>query len=365
MRLVRLRRSTFARITFSYIVLLVSAILLLSAFVYWRVSSQMWSQLEQHVATEVESLAEQYQSDGLAGMVRVIDQRLARVPDRRSIYLLEDRFGQWVIGNINAWPTDTPDENGWLDFQIYDQSKQVLTNARVQIFKLSSGARLLVGRDTRDVLQTAALIKQVLAWGIAIVSILGCVLALVFSNRAGAKLRLLNQTSHRVIAGDLAVRVPVDETNCDLDELSVNINAMLEEINRLMRGIERVSDNIAHDLRTPLARVRNRISDVYAHSDDNMRDTLSNCLNDLDELNATFSSILRIARLENSDTSCFETYCDLFSVLENCVELYAPIAEEKALTLTIDAEPISLKGDEQLLNLRAGPARPQGAPRLH
>ncbi|MGR8947956.1 MAG: sensor histidine kinase [Gammaproteobacteria bacterium] len=345
-----LRRSTVVQITLSYLLILIVTISLLGGYVYWRVSEQMWRQLEQHIATEVESLAEQYRTEGLAGMLRVIDERLARVPDRRSIYLVEDRFGGWLIGNISTWPSAAADEGGWLNFELFDKASGLMTTARVQTFRLPSGARLLVGRDTAGVIETSMLIRHSLFWGIGLAFVLGGLLAMAFSRKAWVKLRAINQTSREVVAGDLQVRIPDLGGDNDLDELSKNINAMLEEINLLMTGIERVSDNIAHDLRTPLARVRNRLATMAAQPEQEMRHGVAACLAVVDELIATFNAILRIARLEYRDGGSFERLCDLGALVTNCVELYAPLAEEKQQTIEISGKAGLIRGDEQLIN---------------
>jgi len=314
----RYTRSTIARVTIVYLTILLTTLSSLGAYVYWRVSEQMWQQLELHIETEIEGLAEQYQTSGLHGMLQVIDERLARIPDRRSIYLVEDKSGQWLMGNISKWPQAAIDNDGWLTFEVFDKSQQAMTSARVRTFTLSSGARLLVGRDTSDIINTASLIRQALFWGVGIALLLGC--------------------------------GPEQDSFNDLDELARNINLMLEEINHLMTGIERVSDNIAHDLKTPLARVRNRLANVADQSDLEIRTNANACLHEIDELIATFNSILRIARLEYCDKSIFNTRCDLNLVAENCVELYRPIAEDRQQSISVHGNAGEIVADEQLIN---------------
>ena len=345
----RLKRSTVARITATYLVLLIAIASALGAYVYWRVNEQMWHQLEQHIASEVEGLAEQFRVRGLAGMLRIIDERLARIPDRRSIYLVEDRFGTWLIGNITEWPTAPGDANGWITFELYDRAAGQMTQARVQTFRLPSGARLLVGRDTADIHQTTALIRQALLWGIAFAVVLAGLLAVLFSRRAWARLQEINETSRKVVAGDLQVRVPDRGKSSDLDELSRNMNSMLEEINRLMAGVERVSDNIAHDLRTPLARVRNRLNSMTKTADPASRRDIDNCLKEVDELIDSFNAILRIARLSHQEKSANKSHCDLREVVASCVELYSPLAEKEGLSITFHGASADLFADEQLL----------------
>ncbi len=343
------RRSTVARITLVYLVILLATISSLGLYVYWRVSEQMWQQLERHIETEVEGLAEQYQSRGLRGMLKLIDERLARIPDRRSIYLVEDQYGQWLIGNISKWPEAAVDENGWLSFELYDKSTSAMTSARVHVFRLNSGARLLVGRDTGEIIRTKLLIRNALMWGTGFALLLGCGCAILFSRRAWAKLRIISNVTQQVVKGDLDVRVPHDGSKNDLEELSQNINLMLEEINHLMVGIKRVSDNIAHDLKTPLARVRNRFADFENQSDVELRGTVNSCVHEVDELIATFNSILRIARLEYKDPGDFGSTLDVDSIVENCIELYRPIAEDKQQQLTFSGCAAPVVGDEQLI----------------
>lgn len=309
----------------------------------------MWQQLERHIETEVEGLAEQYQSSGLRGMLKLIDERLARIPDRRSIYLVEDQYGQWLIGNISKWPEAAVDENGWLSFELYDKSTAAMTSARVHVFRLNSGARLLVGRDTGEIIRTKLLIRNALMWGTGFALLLGCGCAILFSRRAWAKLRIISNVTQQVVKGDLDVRVPHDGSKNDLEELSQNINLMLEEINHLMVGIKRVSDNIAHDLKTPLARVRNRFADFENQSDVELRGTVNSCVHEVDELIATFNSILRIARLEYKDPGDFGSTLDVDSIVENCIELYRPIAEDKQQQLTCSGRAAPVVGDEQLI----------------
>ena len=346
----RYTRSTIARVTIVYLTILLATLSSLGAYVYWRVSEQMWQQLELHIETEIEGLAEQYQTSGLHGMLQVIDERLARIPDRRSIYLVEDKSGQWLMGNISKWPQAAIDNDGWLTFEVFDKSQQAMTSARVRTFTLSSGARLLVGRDTSDIINTASLIRQALFWGVGIALLLGCGCAIFFSRRAWTKLREIGEVTQKVVGGELDVRVPEQDSFNDLDELARNINLMLEEINHLMTGIERVSDNIAHDLKTPLARVRNRLADVADQSDLEIRTNANACLHEIDELIATFNSILRIARLEYCDKSIFNTRCDLNLVAENCVELYRPIAEDRQQSISVHGNAGEIVADEQLIN---------------
>lgn len=346
----RLRRSTVARITLVHLLVLVVTVTSLGAYVYWRVTEQMWQQVDRHIATEVESLAEQYRQRGLNGMLGIIDERIARVPDRRSIYLVEDGFGNWLIGNISAWPSAATKGDGWLTFELYDRATSSMTSARVRTFRLDSGARLLVGRDVQDIHRTTSLIRRALLGGVLFAILLAATVGVLFSRRAWVRLKEINKTSHRVVAGDLQVRVPECQGNSDLDELARNINMMLDEINHLVIGIERVSDNIAHDLRTPLARVRNRLKELEDQSGETGNATIASCRVEIDELIATFNAILRIARLEHYDNPDHKTCCDLDILAANCVALYEPVAEEKQIQMSYLGMQAPVVCDEQLIN---------------
>ena len=133
------------------------------------------------------------------------------------------------MGNISKWPQAAIDNDGWLTFEVFDKSQQAMTSARVRTFTLSSGARLLVGRDTSDIINTASLIRQALFWGVGIALLLGCGCAIFFSRRAWTKLREIGEVTQKVVGGELDVRVPEQDSFNDLDELARNINLMLEE----------------------------------------------------------------------------------------------------------------------------------------
>lgn len=341
--------STVVRISLTYGLILLVIILMFGGYVYWRVSAQMWQQLDQHIASEIEALAETYQTGGLQGMLQVIDERLARVPDRRSIYLVENNQGQWLIGNITKWPVGIEEPGGWVSFKVFDKSVNKMTSARVRTFALNSGGRLLVGRDTGELLNTLKLIRQALIWGIALASITAIGGGVMFATRAWSKLSAIQEVSRKVCAGNLNVRVPESDGTTDLDDLSRSMNIMLDEINRLMAGIEQVSDNIAHDLRTPLARVRNRLSSVEEQSNEAQRYGLNRCIEEVDELIETFNAILRIARLNISDRTILKKRCDLDEVVANCFELYSPVAEQRKQCISISGRAGEIAGDPQLI----------------
>ena len=181
-------------------------------------------------------------------------------PHRASVYLLVDRLGQRVAGNLDRWPEVVlPD--GWLTFAVEvkpDGETVEQRRARAQSFRLDEGFLLLVGREVEDRLQVEAQIRRTLGWGLALRCCSGSPAASMSRGMLG-RVDAINRTTRRIMAGDLSQRIALKGSRDEFDQLAANLNAMLDQIERLLGGMRQVTDNIAHDLRTPLNRLRSRI----------------------------------------------------------------------------------------------------------
>ena len=237
--------------------------LLLLGFIYWSTVAFMANQTDATIEAEITGLAERYRERGLNGLVRTITKRLERDPQSFSVYLLASPNYTPLAGNLTAWPDVEPTLDGWLNFEFEDpRAGGRVFQARVRPFVLEGGLHLLVGRDTRELKATQQLIVRALLWGLAITLALALVGGITMSRSMLRRIEQINQTSREIIGGDLSRRVPTSGADDDFDQLAVNLNAMLDEIERLMGGIRQVSDNVAHDLRTPLTRLRNRLEQL-------------------------------------------------------------------------------------------------------
>lgn len=350
-RLPRLTYSTAFKTSVVFALILSSSVALMGGFVFWSTVGFMDRQTNAVIETDIEALAEVYQRDGLRGLITTIEARVERDPVRSSIYLVADANSVPVVGNISAWPKAVADEAGWLEFVLTDRSTGEKTRARSRPFLLRGGINLLVGRDIRSLQETKRLIERALISGMGITIVGGISAGWLLSGRLRRRLRHIVITSRDVMRGNLSRRVPDFGKDDDLDEVARSLNAMLDEIQALLSGIEHVADNIAHDLRTPLARLRNRLASLRetVAADGRVATATDECIGEVDQLLATFAALLRIAKLEAAGSSRHLTTVALDEVLAAAIDLYAPLAEENGIALSVEAAPVTVHGERDLL----------------
>jgi len=347
-----LRTSTF-RLALLYMALFAGSALLLLGFIYWSTVAFMANQTDATIEAEVVGLAEQYRERGLKGLVGTISERLERDPESSSVYLLASPSYSPLAGNLTGWPDVEPSQAGWLNFEFKDpRAGGRLFHARARPFILEGGLHLLVGRDTRELKATQQLIVRALLWGLAITVALALVGGIAMSRSTVRRIEQINQTSREIMSGDLSRRVPTTGTADDFDQLAVNLNAMLDEIERLMGGVRQVSDNVAHDLRTPLTRLRNRLEQLRSELGDTspQKEHVERSIADADQLLSTFGALLRIARIEAGGHRPDRVPVDLATLVQDAAELYEALAEEKQLNVDASAaSSAAIQGDRDLL----------------
>src|SRR5690606_26525701 len=270
------------------------------------------------------------------GLRQVIGRRSAAQPNRASVYLLVDADGRVVAGNLDSWPQAKPDADNWLTFAIEvspDGETVERRRVRAAAFLLAGGYGLLVGREVEDNLQLQAEIRRALGWGLALTLLLGLAGGYLMSRGMLARVDAINRTTRRIMAGDLGQRIALKGSRDEFDELAANLNAMLDQIERLLGGMRQVTDNIAHDLRTPLNRLRSRIEVALLQEPGRAetRALLEATLADAEAMIATFNALLDIARAEaGSERGGFEVV-DLEQLGDDLADLYRPAAEDKHL----------------------------------
>ena len=353
MNLNRLFRSSTFRLAFIYMALFSVSVLVLLGFIYWSTIAVMGRQTDVIIEAEIEGLAERYRVGGLAGLTDLIAERLSRKPAGSSIYLLANGLFEPMVGNLDRWPSVAPTPEGWLAFRLENQAAGgQLHQARARVFRLSGGFHLLVGRDMHDLEQAQRHIVRALVWGLAMTVVLALAGGVMMSRSMMRRLEVINETSREIMAGDLSRRIPTQGTGDDFDQLTDNLNNMLDRIELLMEDVRRVSDNIAHDLRTPLSRLRQRLELMKLPGADKeqLREQVEQTLGEADALLATFNALLRIARLESEDRRAGFSEVDLAALVADVAELYEPLAEDKQqqLLTTVKAR-VRVHGDRDLL----------------
>ena len=345
--------STF-RLALLYVTLFAASVLLLFSFIYWSSVRYMAAQSDAGIQTEIQTLSDRYERAGMPGLRRLILDRITRQqPTGSSLYILTDPTGRHVVGNISRWPTVEP-EDGWLNFRLEtrDRDNPETHPARAKKFQLSGGFRLLVGEDIQELKAAQRQIIIALGWGVVLTLVLGLAGGFFMSRRMLTRLETINQTSQNIIDGDLKSRVPVSARGDEFDRLAINLNQMLDQIQELMESIKQVSDNIAHDLKTPLFRLRQHLESLSKLSEISPEHTqaLVQSLSEADRLLGLFNALLRIARIESEAVKKALQPVKLADLARDLAELYEPLAEEKhqALDVVIQQSPTVI-GDQDML----------------
>ncbi len=350
----RLPRSFTFRIAITYMSLFGLSVLLLMVFIYWFTAAYMVRESDALIETEINDLTERYDTLGLGGLTSLINARLFHQPTDLSIYLLTGQNYNPLAGNLDAWPQASTDAEGWIDFKLVG-NKDGNTGehaVRARRFTLPGGYHLLVGRIISHLVAMEDRIAITLAWGLGLMLVLGSVVGWWMSQRMARRIEAINRTNRDIISGDLSRRIPLHGTNDELDRLAGGLNEMLDRIQTLMEDVRRVSDNIAHDLRTPLGRLHNQLDNLRNEVQQAGLDTSSveQALSESEGLLATFNALLRIARIESRSRTEGFAHVDLTALVFDAAEYYEPLAEARDQTLVVDAAPaVQLVGDRDLL----------------
>lgn len=339
-----------------YAVIFSASTLFLFYFFYLFTASYMTQQVDNTIKAEIQGLAERYYDEGLKGLSSLITDRVNRQQTRatgNSLYLLTTYTFRPLAGNLDRWPKNATVDDDWIEFQLVISRETNETHlARAKIFRLPGRYGLLVGRDINQLTEAKHRIIQALAWGLVIMLLLAFAGGLVLGRRTVRKIERINQTTHSIMSGDLSRRVPLTNHNDDFDQVADNLNQMLDRIQNLMEDIRRVSDSIAHDLRTPLARLRQHLEEARQQENPNSRSArhLEGSIKEADALLSTFNALLRIARVEAGQIKFGFREIDFHTLIEDIVEFYEPLVEEKQQHLETTLETnITSWGDRDLM----------------
>lgn len=350
MNLLRLIRTSTFQLAWWYMGIFGASALILVGYVWWAASTYLEQQTNIAVEAEITGLVEQYRQRGIRGIESLIRERLSTGTGSSTFYLFVDADLKPLAGNLPAWPEGTLDEAGWYSFTQVDADGRAVP-ARGQVFILSDGRRLLVGQNQARLEATRELINTASLWAFGIGLVLALAGGVLLSYSVTRRIDAINRTSREIMAGGLQRRMPVRGVNDEFDQLAGSLNAMLDRIDQLIEGVRAVADNIAHDLRTPLTRLRGRLEALAARRDldDAVRAELADCLGESDQLLATFRALLRIARLESGTHQGEWQQVDLPALLHDAWELYAAVAEERDITVRLATGGGSVRGDADLI----------------
>lgn len=335
----KLIRTTAFKLTLVYLgVFILFAASLLGYFAL-NTRRLITEQITATVNGEVNGLSEQYGQGGLRRLVTVVDVRSRRPGS--SLYLVTTPSGEGLAGNVGSLEPGVLDRPGWLETSYHrlESPEGADHRALVRVVQLPGGFRLLVGRDLEERERLFGIVVNAGQWSLALVIVLGLIGGFFVSRRVLSRIDAMTGTAQTIMAGDLSGRLPVAGTGDELDRLADNVNAMLERIEALMRGLKEVSDNIAHDLKTPLTRLRNRCERALrsAAGEASYRAALESTIAESDELIRTFDALLMIARAESGQARDNMAEFDASEIARDVGELYEPVADEKGIALKVEA----------------------------
>jgi signal transduction histidine kinase len=347
-------RSSTLKLAFIYVILFSAAIFGLLGYVYWSTARYLYEISDRAMSAESALLTRAYEDGGQDGLVAFINRRLTDIHFNDWVYLLVDHSFGYVAGNLTAWPASLRGHEGWSTFAAADWHSEAAKPPAVRATyqALPNGYNLLVGRDTEDLDRFAGHITIALGSAALIFLVLAAAAGISTSRRSVARIEAINTTSREIMRSGLGERIPLRGTGDEWDGLAENLNSMLDRIEQLVEANRQVSDNVAHDLRTPLTRMRGRLERALNQQLDvnRYRSLVNDTIGDLDEILTTFSSLLRISQIEARDRTAAFGNIDLSEIVREVVELFEPTAEERGVRLQLSVrETIYVVGDRDLL----------------
>ncbi len=377
-------RTTTVRLTALFIAIFVGFAIVLLGFLAFQTSFQIQRQQLTAIEREVAQIRLLSQRAGIGPVVFAI-QRLADRPGP-GIYYLGDPNGAMLAGNVGDLPSTILAQPGQYELsyerglEIYGEPEDAPGSAGtavVESLTLSNGLRLVVGRDIGERRSFTGIVFTTFLWGALAIIVLSMLAGGITARYVLRRIDGITGTSRKIMSGDLSERIPVTGRNDEFDSMATHLNAMLDRIEQLMTGLKEVTDNVAHDLKTPLTRLRNKAEAALRENADPeaQRLALETTIAESDQLIRTFNALLLIARAEAGTPSGALSETDLSEVVADVADLYAPVAEDAGLTLTADVEPgITMEANRELIGqalvnlvenaIKYGAEGPDGAGRI-
>jgi len=358
-RFFALWRTTTVRLTAVFIAIFTVFAVALLAYLAFQTSVQIQRQQLGAIDREIQQIL----LLDMRGGVRAVAFAIDRLADRPGpgIYYLADASGAALAGNVSVFPGVVLAQPGQYELtyerglEIYGGTEDdALTTgiAVVRSIELPSGLRLVVGRDIGERQDFTGIVFNTFLWGALAIALLSVVAGGVTARRVLRRIDAITGTSQKIMSGNLSERVPVTDRNDEFDAVATSQNAMLDRIEQLMAGLKEVTDNVAHDLKTPLTRLRNRAEAALRDSagDAERRAALEATIAESDQLIRTFNALLLIARAEAGTPSGALAEIDISEVVSDVAELYAPVAEDAGITIKVAVEPgVTMNANRELI----------------
>lgn len=359
-RLTVLYRTTAVRLSAVYLLLFAICAAFLVFYVSTMSEGLLRQQMRDAVAQEAQQIEAIFEKSGMNGLLRTLERR-ARQPGA-NLYIIASPTGEVLAGNVASLQPGVLDTEGWTEtpflYQRYQEeardNKRPMAYAQVVV--LSNGLRVLVGRDLGEPENFRKLVRQALMVALGVMGIGALAIWYLIGRNALKRMDRMSGASQRIMAGDLSQRLPTSGSGDEFDRLSESLNTMLGRIEKLDEGLKQVSDNIAHDLKTPLTRLRNKAEAALGGDDkSDYRTALEEMIGESDQLIRTFNALLMISRVEAGQAPAEMSAIDISGIARDGAELYEPVAEDGGLRLVTEVtEAIEIKGNRELVGQALG-----------
>jgi signal transduction histidine kinase len=320
-------------------------------YVYYSTVGLLERQTEDTIMAEISGLKDQYRIRGLAGILDVVVRR--SIENQGSLYALNGPNSAHIAGNLQVSVGKHDEEANWINIPLIVGEGLGATEHSVRAYhvELNENYELIVGRDVQALELFREIIGETLGWALALSVALGLGGGFLTSRNFLHRVEAITETSRTIMSGDFSRRMPVSGTDDELDRLSVSLNDMLSQIERLILGMKEVSSNVAHDLKTPLTRMRARVESALRNDNkQEFKGALNQTIDECDELLRTFNALLSIAQAEAGQGGEGLRVLDAHETLNDVFELYEPMVEEAHGTLKLETnEGLRLRGDRQLI----------------
>lgn len=318
---------------------------------FWAARAIVANETRQVVTAELTGLADDYRSLRVLGLARAIERRMQDAADRDAVYLLTDAFGRKIAGNLEAWPPTVTPGSGWVVLDLYRTDSDRSVPISAASVRLQGGERLLVGRNSAGRERFEQALVQ--AGGMALLAavLLSLATGWLLTRLVFSRVAEISRTADTIMAGDLARRVPVRGTGDEFDHLSETLNQMLDRIGALVTHLRTTTDSLAHDLRSPLTRLRGQIEQLLRPDlpEADRIDLAARALAEADHLLRVFSALTEIARAEAGvGRQEFEPVA-LTDLAAELADLYAPVAADRGIALTVEGSAPPIAGNRTLL----------------
>jgi signal transduction histidine kinase len=350
----KLLRTTAFKIVAVYLIVFALFAMAVIGYLARHTQALVVTQIKEAVDLEIRDLQDLHSDSGIGRLIEVVSAR-AQQPGS-NLYLVTSFNGAVLAANVTDIDNATLSRQGWseISYRRTDEAADSLHDSRALVrVTFIGGFRVLVGRDIEERERLRQILATPARWSLVLIVVLGVAGGVFVTRRVMKRIDSMTATSEQIMRGDFGGRLAVTGSGDEFDRLANSLNAMLGRIENLMGGLKHVSDNIAHDLKTPLTRLRNRAEEALRknQTEAELRQALESTIDESDNLIKTFDALLMISRAEAGEVRKAMTDFNAAEIARDVVELYEPVAEESGLTLTIDAaDTLPVRGSRELIS---------------